>query len=71
VRRMSRRKTSVCLCIGSEIRLQDGPGVLLATDAKAMAISPLSSRSPAQDEERRYSLGWSDLDSGLPGCLRC
>src|SRR5258707_864133 len=59
------------LVIGSEIRLQDGPRlVLLATDREGYGnLSGLITRGRRRTKKGGYSLDWSDLDSGLPGCL--
>ena len=59
------------LVIGSEIRLQDGPRlVLLATDREGYGnLANLITRGRRRSKKGSYSLGWSDLDSGLPGCL--
>ena len=59
------------LVIGSEIRLQDGPRlVLLATDREGYGnLSDLITRGRRRTKKGSYSLDWSDLDSGLPKCL--
>src|SRR6266581_1578449 len=59
------------LVIGSEIRLQDGPGlVLLATDREGYGnLSVLITRGRRRTKKGSYSLCWDDLDGGLPGCL--
>jgi error-prone DNA polymerase len=59
------------LVIGSEIRLQDGPRlVLLATDREGYGnLSVLITRGRRRTKKGSYSLCWDDLDSGLPGCL--
>jgi error-prone DNA polymerase len=59
------------LVIGSEIRLQDGPRlVLLATDREGYGnLSELITRGRRRTKKGGYSLDWPDLDSGLPGCL--
>src|SRR6266568_1121432 len=59
------------LVIGSEIRLQDGPKlVMLATDRESYGnLSELITRGRRRSKKGRYSLAWSDLDGGLPGCL--
>ena len=59
------------LVIGSEIRLQDGPRVvLLATDREGYGnLAALITLGRRRTKKGGYSLGWSDLDSGLPGCL--
>src|SRR5436190_14756859 len=59
------------LVIGSEIRLQDGPRlVLLATDREGYGnLSDLITRGRCRTKKGSYSLRWDDLDGGLPGCL--
>jgi error-prone DNA polymerase len=59
------------LIIGSEIRLQDGPRlVLLATGREGYGnLSELITRGRRRSKKGSYSLDWFDLDSGLPGCL--
>ncbi|HYS58169.1 MAG TPA: error-prone DNA polymerase [Burkholderiales bacterium] len=59
------------LIIGSEIRLQDGPRlVLLATDREGYGnLSELITRGRRRTKKGGYSLCWGDLDGGLPGCL--
>src|SRR5438552_46701 len=59
------------LVIGSEIRLQDGPRlVLLATDREGYGnLAALITLGRRRTKKGGYSLDWSDLDSGLPGCL--
>ena len=59
------------LVIGSEIRLQDGPRVvLLATDREGYGnLAALITLGRRRTKKGGYSLGWPDLDSGLPGCL--
>jgi error-prone DNA polymerase len=59
------------LIIGSEIQLKDGPKlVLLATDRESYGnLSELITRGRRRSKKGRYSLAWSDLDGGLPGCL--
>src|SRR5437016_10662251 len=59
------------LIIGSEIRLQDGPRlVLLATDREGYGnLSDLITRGRRRTKKGSYSLCWGDLDGGLPGCL--
>ena len=59
------------LVIGSEIRLQDGPRlVLLATDREGYGnLSDLITRGRRRTKKGSYSLCWDDLDGGLPGCL--
>src|SRR5213592_140215 len=59
------------LVIGSEIRLQDGPRlVLLATDREGYGnLSDLITRGRCRAKKGSYSLCWDDLDDGLRGCL--
>src|SRR5881396_1132107 len=59
------------LVIGSEIRLQDGPTlVLLATDREGYGnLSDLITRGRCRAKKGSYSLCWDDLDDGLRGCL--
>ncbi len=59
------------LVIGSEMRLNDGPKlVMLATDRESYGnLSELITRGRRRTKKGSYSLGWSDLDNGLPGCL--
>src|SRR6266581_2141904 len=59
------------LVIGSEIRLQDGPRlVLLATDREGYGnLSDLITRGRCRTKKGSYSLCWDDLDDGLRGCL--
>src|SRR5258705_214490 len=65
------KDVSLPLVIGSEIRLQDGPRlVLLATDREGYGnLSGLITRGRRRTKKGSYSLDWSDLDSGLSGCL--
>jgi len=59
------------LIIGSEIRLADGPRVvLLATDRAAYGrLARLVSLGRRAAEKGSYRLTRADLDAGLPGCL--
>jgi error-prone DNA polymerase len=59
------------LLVGSEIRLADGPTViLLATDRRGYAnLSRLISRGRRASAKGSYRLVRDDLDAGLPGCL--
>src|SRR5881396_1738905 len=59
------------LVIGSEIRLQDGPRlVLLATDREGYGnLSDLITRGRRRTKKGGYSLCRNDLEGGLPGCL--
>ncbi len=59
------------LVIGSEIRLKDGPKlVLLAADREGYGnLCEFITRGRRRGKKGSYSLGWEDLDSGLPGCL--
>ena len=59
------------LIIGSEIKLKNGPTlVLLATCREGYGeLSDLITRGRRGSKKGSYTLGWSDLDGGLPGCL--
>ena len=59
------------LIVGSEIRLDDGPRlVLLAQDREGYGnLSALITRGRRRSEKGEYRLERSDLDDGLPGCL--
>jgi error-prone DNA polymerase len=59
------------LVIGSEIRLKDGPRlVLLATGREGYGrLSSLITRGRMGSKKGSYSLGRQDVDEGLPGCL--
>jgi error-prone DNA polymerase len=59
------------LLIGSEIRLRDGPKlVLLSTDREGYGnLSELITRGRRRSRKGGYSLERADLDGGLPGCL--
>lgn len=59
------------LVIGSEIRLEDGPLlVLLATDRAAYGrLSALIALGRSQAPKGRYRLTCTDLEDGVPGCL--
>src|SRR3989440_5093780 len=65
------KEVGLPLVIGSEVRLQDGPRlVLLADDREGYGnLSELITRGRRRSKKGSYSLGWSDLDSGLPRCL--
>jgi error-prone DNA polymerase len=65
------KETGLPLVIGSEIRLNDGPRlVLLAADREGYGnLSELISRGRRRSKKGRYSLSRSDLDGALPGCL--
>ncbi len=65
------KEVGLPLVIGSEIRLNDGPKlVMLATDRESYGnLSELITRGRRRSKKGRYSLAWSDLDGGLPGCL--
>ena len=65
------KEVGLPLVIGSEIRLKDGLRlVLLATDRESYGnLSELITRGRRRSKKGRYSLAWSDLDGGLPGCL--
>jgi error-prone DNA polymerase len=59
------------LILGSEIRLADGPHlVLLATEREGYGnLSELITRGRRRGVKGRYVLEARDLDQGLPGCL--
>ena len=59
------------LILGSEIRLADGPKlVLLATDREGYGnLSELITRGRRRGMKGRYILETRDLDQGLPGCF--
>src|SRR5216683_7810358 len=59
------------LVIGSEIRLNDGPKlVMLATDRESYGnLSELITRGRRRGKKGSYSLARSDLGGALPGCL--
>src|SRR5258708_26328652 len=59
------------LVIGSEIRLPDGPRlVLLATDREGYGtLSELITRGPRRTNKDSYSLSPAGLDGGVPRCL--
>jgi error-prone DNA polymerase len=59
------------LIVGTEIRLADGPQlVLLATDRAAYGrLARLISRGRRAADKGSYRLARSDLEDGLPGCL--
>jgi len=59
------------LIVGSEIRLVDGPRlILLATDRSAYGcLAELITKGRRAAEKGSYHLCRDDLDAGLPGCL--
>jgi error-prone DNA polymerase len=59
------------LIIGTEVRLSDGPKlVLLATDRAGYGrLCALITLGRMRSAKGRYSLSLADLDDGLPGCL--
>jgi error-prone DNA polymerase len=65
------KETGLKLLIGSEVRLQDGPKlVLLAADRMGYGcLSELITRGRCRTAKGNYRLSWPDLESGLPGCL--
>ncbi len=65
------RECGLPLILGSEIRLADGPHlVLLATDRDGYGnLSELITRGRRRGVKGRYVLEARDLDQGLPGCL--
>jgi len=62
---------SLQLLIGTFIRLEDGPSlVLLATDRQAYGqLSSLITRGRRAADKGDYRLTRADLETGLPGCL--
>jgi error-prone DNA polymerase len=62
---------SLKLIVGSEMRFEDGPGiVLLATNRTGYSnLSELITQGRRGDIKGRYSLALSDIRNGLPGCL--
>ncbi len=66
-----RHALSLKLVIGTEIRLEDGPViVLLATDRRGYAqLSRLISRGRRASPKGSYRLVRGDLETGLDGCL--
>ncbi len=65
------REHGLKLIIGSEIRLVDGPGlVLLVMDGEGYGnLSKLITRGRRRAGKGRYHLLRADLKDGLPGCL--
>ena len=65
------KQQPLSLVIGSEIRLRDGPRlVLLATSREGYGnLSELITRGRMRSAKGSYSLAREDLDGGLPGCL--
>jgi error-prone DNA polymerase len=65
------KETELPLIIGSEIRLKDGPKlVMLATGRSGYGhLSELITRGRMGSKKGSYSLGRENLDGGLPGCL--
>ncbi|MBI5909363.1 MAG: error-prone DNA polymerase [Betaproteobacteria bacterium] len=65
------RECGLPLILGSEIRLVDGPQlVLLATEREGYGnLSELITRGRRRGVKGRYVLEARDLDQGLPGCL--
>jgi error-prone DNA polymerase len=65
------RSRGLPLIVGSELRLSEGPGlVLLATDRHGYgALCTLITRGRRAARKGRYRLTRGDLDDGLPGCL--
>ena len=65
------KKHGLPLIVGSEIRLADGPKlVLLAQDREGYGnLSALITKGRRRSEKGEYHLVRDDLDDGLPGCL--
>lgn len=59
------------LIVGSEIRLADGPRLVLLASNRAgyENLSELITRGRRSATKGRYALSNADLDQGLPGCL--
>jgi error-prone DNA polymerase len=68
---LAARERKLPLILGSEIRLADGPTlVLLATDRHGYGnLSELITRGRRQAKKGEYYLARRDLARGLPGCL--
>ena len=68
---MAAKKCGLKLIIGSEIRFTDGPSiVMLATDRTGYGnLSELISQGRRNAIKGSYSLAFSDIQNGLPGCL--
>lgn len=68
---MAAKKCGLKLIVGSEIRFTDGPSiVLLATDRTGYGnLSELISQGRRNAIKGSYSLAFSDIRNGLPGCL--
>ena len=65
------KKCGLKLIVGSEIRFTDGPSiVLLARDRSGYGnLSELISQGRRNAIKGSYSLAFSDIQNGLPGCL--
>ncbi len=65
------KEVGLKLIVGSEIRLEDGPRVvLLATDRAGYGkLSALITRGRRSATKGRYVLSMDDLADGVPGCL--
>ena len=59
------------LIVGSEIRFEDGPGILLlATDRTGYGnLSELITQGRRSDIKGSYNLSLKNIQTGLPGCL--
>ncbi|MSQ72100.1 MAG: error-prone DNA polymerase [Betaproteobacteria bacterium] len=68
---LQRGEPRIQFIVGSEVRLEDGAKVvLLAADRGGYGnLCHLITLGRRRKEKGSYSLDWSDLDSGLPGCL--
>ena len=68
---LAAKETGLALIIGSEIRLDDGPRlVLLARDRAAYGeLSAVITRGRRRAPKGRYALSRQDLAGSLPGCL--
>src|SRR5216684_1736389 len=65
------KEVGLPLVIGSEIRLNDGPKLVMrATDRESYGnLSELITRGRRRGKKGSYSLARSDLGGALPGCL--
>ncbi len=68
---LARDQPPIQFIVGSEVRLQGGARlVLLATDRDGYGnLCHLITLGRGRKKKGAYGLDWSDLDSGLPGCL--
>ncbi|MDD5296371.1 MAG: error-prone DNA polymerase [Rhodocyclaceae bacterium] len=68
---LAAKECGIKLIVGTEIRLEDGPElVLLATDREGYGnLSELISLGRRRAAKGAYALTRADLEGGLPGCL--